>query len=106
MLEVTTRTAAYVLEIHHHSAALFYHKIRLVIEYHWNLEACELFDGEVQWDESYFSGIRKGKHGRGAGKVAVFGLLKRNGRFMLPVLKILKLRHYYLLLPVKSNLIA
>lgn len=34
MLEVTARTAADVLEIHRHSAALFYHKIHLVIEYH------------------------------------------------------------------------
>jgi transposase-like protein len=30
--------------------------------------------GEVQADESYFGGTRKGKHGRGSGgKVAVFG---------------------------------
>ena len=41
----------------------------------------ELFDGEIELDESYFGGIRKGKRGRGAGgKVAVFGLLKRNGK--------------------------
>ncbi len=40
----------------------------------------ELFDGEIELDESYFGGIRKGKRGRGAGgKTAVFGLLKRNG---------------------------
>jgi|TARA_R110001606_G_scaffold157934_2_gene301243 transposase len=32
-------------------------------------------------DESYFGGRRKGKRGRGAaGKVPVFGLLKRNGK--------------------------
>ena len=32
-------------------------------------------------DESYFGGHRKGKRGRGAaGKVAVFGILKRHGR--------------------------
>ncbi len=81
VLEVTARSAADLLEIHHNSAALFYHKIRLVIEYHLNLEACELFDGEVELDESYFGGIRKGKRGRGAaGKVAVFGLLKRNDK--------------------------
>lgn len=31
-------------------------------------------------DESYFGGVRKGKRGRGAaGKVAVFGILKRGG---------------------------
>ena len=38
-------------------------------------------DGEVEIDESYFGGVRKGKRGRGAaGKVAVFGLLKRGGK--------------------------
>ena len=38
-----------------------------------------MFDGEIEVDESYFGGHRKGKRGRGAaGKVAVFGLLKRN----------------------------
>jgi transposase len=37
-------------------------------------------NGEVEADESYFGGIRKGKRGRGAaGKVTVFGLLKRTG---------------------------
>ena len=41
----------------------------------------EMFDGEVEADESYFGGQRKGKRGRGAaGKVTVFGLLKRNGK--------------------------
>ena len=40
-----------------------------------------MFDGEVEADESYFGGHRKGRRGRGAvGKVAVFGLLKRNGK--------------------------
>jgi transposase len=35
----------------------------------------------VEADESYFGGRRKGKRGRGAaGKVAVFGLLKRGGK--------------------------
>jgi len=41
----------------------------------------ELLEGEVEIDESYFGGRRKGKRGRGAaGKVPVFGLLKRNGK--------------------------
>ena len=40
----------------------------------------EQLAGEVEVDESYFGGVRKGKRGRGAaGKVPVFGLLKRNG---------------------------
>ena len=40
-----------------------------------------MLDGEVEIDESYFGGQRKGKCDRSAtGKVAVFGLLKRNGK--------------------------
>ena len=40
-----------------------------------------MFDGEVEADESCFGGHRKGRRGTGAaGKVAVFGLLKRNGK--------------------------
>ena len=41
--------------------------------------------GEVEADESYFGGIRKSKRGRGAaGKIAVFGLLKRSGKVYTP----------------------
>ncbi len=37
--------------------------------------------GELELDESYFGGKRKGKRGRGAaGKVAVFGVLERDGK--------------------------
>src|ERR1700712_2925329 len=37
--------------------------------------------GELELDESYFGGKRKGKRGRGAaGKVAVFGVLERAGK--------------------------
>jgi len=37
--------------------------------------------GKIELDESYFGGRRKGRRGRGAaGKVIVFGLLKRGGK--------------------------
>jgi len=40
----------------------------------------ELLSGEIELDESYFGGRRKGHRGRGAaGKVPVFGILERNG---------------------------
>jgi len=40
-----------------------------------------MFSGEIEVDESYFGGKRKGKRGRGAtGKIPVFGLLKRGGK--------------------------
>ena len=81
VLEVTARSAADLLGIHPNSAALFYRKIREVISYYLSLEADTVFDGTVELDESYFGGHRKGKRGRGAaGKTAVFGLLKRNGK--------------------------
>ena len=86
--EVTARTSADLLGVQYNTAILFYHKIRLVIEYHLAQEAKELFDGEIELDESYFGGIRKGKRGRGAGgKTAVFGLLKRNGKVYTVVVK-------------------
>jgi len=81
VLEVTARSAADLLVIHPNSAALFYKKIRLMISYHLEQEALKVFEGEVELDESYFGGARKGKRGRGAGgKVVVFGLLKRGGQ--------------------------
>ncbi|MDO9905621.1 transposase, partial [Glaesserella parasuis] len=41
----------------------------------------EMFEGEIEADESYFGGTRKGKRGREAvGETAVFGLLKRDGK--------------------------
>ena len=81
VLEVTARPAANILGIHPNSAALFYRKIRTVINYHLALAADEVFEGSIELDESYFGGRRKGRCGRGAaGKVVVFGILKRNGR--------------------------
>ncbi|MFZ7188390.1 IS1595 family transposase, partial [Avibacterium avium] len=81
VLEVTARSAADLLGIQPNSAILFYRKIREVISYYLALEADEVFDGQIELDESYFGGHRKGKRGRGAaGKVAVFGILKRQGK--------------------------
>ena len=81
VLEVTARSAVNILGIQPNSAALFYRKIREVIAYHLEQESHKIFDGIVELDESYFGGVRKGKRGRGgAGKVAVFGILKRGGK--------------------------
>jgi transposase len=45
-----------------------------------------MFGGELEVDESYFRGKRIGKRGRGAaGKIPVFGLLKRGGRVYVKV---------------------
>lgn len=76
--ETTARTAADLVGVDKDSAALFYHKIRVVISA--RIKA-EVFAGEVEVDESYCGGARKGQRGRGAGgKVPVFGMLKRSGK--------------------------
>lgn len=87
ILQVTARSAADMLEIQANSAALFYHKIRLVIFDVLSRESDSVFSGEIELDESYFGGVRKGKRGRGAsGKVPVFGLLKRGGKVYAQVI--------------------
>jgi transposase len=44
--------------------------------------------GEIEMDESYFGGRRKGKRGRGAaGKVPVFGILERWGKVRVEVVQ-------------------
>ncbi len=46
--QVTARTAADLLQIQPSTAALFYHKIRLVIDYYLSKEAGELSGVEVE----------------------------------------------------------
>ncbi len=57
-----------------------YQRLREAIYHVAELEGGKL-NGEVEMDESYFGGRRKGKRGRGAaGKNIVFGLLERDGK--------------------------
>ncbi len=75
----TARTAAELTSIHRNTAIRFFHKLRCAIAIKQQERAAQ-FAGEIELDESYFGGHRKGKRGRGAaGKVAVFGILKRGG---------------------------
>ena len=84
---VTARSAAQLTQINRNSAMLFFHKLREVIFENLAAEAPELLSGEIEVDEGYFGRTRKGKRGRGAaGKVPVFGLLKRNGRVYVAII--------------------
>ncbi|MBK2035496.1 IS1595 family transposase [Francisella tularensis subsp. novicida] len=75
----TARTASELVSVNKTTASYYFHRLRLLI--YQNSEYLEMFAGEIEVDESYFGGTRKGKRGRGAGgKVPVFGLLKRNGK--------------------------
>ena len=49
------------------------------------------FSGEIEVDESYFGGRRKGKRGRGAAnKIPVFGILERGGKVRVDVVEDVK----------------
>ncbi|HDL3049859.1 TPA: transposase, partial [Mannheimia haemolytica] len=76
---VTARTVSELVNVNKNTAAYYFHRLRLLIYQH--SPHLEMFEGEIEVDESYFGGHRKGKRGRGAaGKTAVFGLLKRDGK--------------------------
>jgi transposase len=77
----TARCAASLVGVNFKTACYYFERLREIIAAELEAQAHEVFDGEIEVDESYFGGTRKGKRGRGAaGKVPVFGLLKRGGR--------------------------
>ncbi|MBB6029631.1 transposase [Oceanithermus desulfurans] len=81
----TARAAAELVDVNRNTVNRFYFALRTIIAE--EMEKAAPLHGEVEVDESYFGGRRKGKRGRGAaGKVPVFGLLKRGGRvYTLPI---------------------
>ena len=77
----TARTAASLCGVNRKTAAFYFLRLREIIAFELEAENAAMFGGEIEVDESYFGGKRKGKRGRGAaGKIPVFGLLKRGGR--------------------------
>jgi transposase-like protein len=81
----TAWTAASLVGVNKSTAAFYFHRLREIISLE-NEDASPLF-GEIEVDESYFGGHRKGKRGRGAGgKIPVFGLLKRGGKVYAKVI--------------------
>jgi transposase len=70
-----------------------FHFLRLceIIAYELEAESEAMFGGEIEVDESYFGGRRKGKRGRrAAGKIPVFGLLKGVEKFTLRLSRMLQ----------------
>ena len=77
----TARCAATLVGVNFKTSAYYFRRLRELIAHHTEQAATEAFSGEIEVDESYFGGYRKGNRGRGsAGKVPVFGPLKRSGR--------------------------
>ena len=66
----TARAAAELVGIHRNTAASFYTRIRTVIAE--ETQKASSVCGEIEVDESYFGGRRKGKRGRGASRFSGF----------------------------------
>jgi len=85
-LEISARKTARELGISYNSAYKRYMDFRFKMFKYLKYEF-ERLGGEIEIDESYFGGKRKGKRGRGAaGKVAVMGILERKGKIYTTVI--------------------
>ena len=74
----TARTASVIINVNPKTAILYYHHLReLIFEYEREKEK-EIFNGEIEADESYFGGKRRVRGAKN--KIPVFGLLKRGGK--------------------------
>ena len=79
-LELSVRKMAEQLSLSYNTVYQAVRIIRCAILVHAE-DATNLLGGEIELDECYFGGRRKGLRGRGAaGKVPVFGILERNGK--------------------------
>ena len=79
-LEISARKTARELGSRYKSVHRKFMRFRKSIAVYCNTEAIKL-NGELELDESYFGGKRKGNRGRGANnKAIVFGILERKGK--------------------------
>ena len=84
-LELSVRKMAGQMNLSYNTVYQAAKTIRCSILAHAS-DAKNPMDGEIELDESYFGGRRKGNRGRGAaGKVPVFGILERKGKVMVTV---------------------
>ena len=78
--QIPANRLAYDLGVNYRTVERVYRKLRELLYHTCELEGGRL-SGQIEIDESYFGGRRKGKRGRGAGgKSVVLGLLERDGR--------------------------
>ena len=88
-LEIPVLKACKELELSYNTV----HKLFMVIRVKIYKKSSEdnLLKGEVEADESYFGGKKKGKRGRGAkSKIPVFGILERKGKVKVEIVKDVK----------------
>jgi transposase len=84
-LELSVRRIADQMKLSYNTAYRAIETIRYSILAHAE-DASDLLSGEIELDESYFGGRRKGNRGRGAaGKVPVLGIFERQGKVRVTV---------------------
>jgi transposase len=87
VLEVPVNRAYRELGIAYNTTHKIYSKIRELI-YRFSTRDERVLSGEIEMDESYFGGRRKGRRGRGSlGKIPVFGILERRGKVRVEVVE-------------------
>ena len=64
----TARTAASLAGINKTTASYYFHRLRGLIYHNDDNGGLLAGEGEIEVDESYFGGKRKGRRGRGAGR--------------------------------------
>jgi transposase len=78
-LELSARKICQQVDLSYPTVLKAVNVMRMAIVAH-NTDSNHLLTGEIELDEAYFGGRRKGNRGRGAaGKVPVFGILERDG---------------------------
>ena len=86
-LELSARKICQQVDLSYPTVLKAIHVIRMAIVAS-NTDRGSLLTGEIELDEAYFGGRRKGNSGRGAaGKVPVFGILERDGIVRVEVVK-------------------
>jgi len=86
-LEVSARKACQQVELSYPTVLKAFTIIRSSI-LHSLVKNDDVLKGEIEADESYFGGKRKGKRGRGSNnKTIVFGILERQGKVTVNILK-------------------
>lgn len=89
LIELTARKSAKEVGLSYKSCLSFFNTCRRAI-YDHNLPKYVHFKGEIELDEAYFGGKRKGKRGRGAAnKIPVFGIRERGSKVLVePVVNV------------------
>lgn len=86
-LEISARKTARELNLDYQTIQSRFMQFRKNIAVYCNQEA-EKLNGEIEIDESYFGGKRKGTRGRGAkNKAIVFGILERKGKIYTKIVE-------------------